>query len=236
MNILRFLIYALVTTFLSSCGSSGGGSDSNLDNSSDAQYRITFNSVWDDMRFPTRFPSNAHFSGLIGTTHNDTASFWGANLLASAGVKQVAETGSKSSFIAEIEVEQNLGNAEFLLNGGSIGSSPGDVSYEFSINRNLSLVTLISMVAPSPDWFVGVHDLDLYDEIAADWIDNLTVDLAVYDAGTDRGRSFKSSNNAETPPENIALLTSDAADTDFVNGIQRATMEYIGTFTFERIK
>lgn len=238
MKSLKVIAVCISAVFLHACGSSGdgSGSDSNLDETSDAQYRVTFTSVWDNMKFPTNFPSNAHFSGLIGATHNDSISFWSSGVTASSGVKQVAESGGKSAFITEITAEQASGNADFLLDGNGIVSSPDDVSYEFSVNQTFSQVTLISMVAPSPDWFVGVHDLDLYDVVKGEWIDDLTVNLGVYDAGTDSGANFKSGNAAEGTAKNIALLTSDPADTDFVSGIQSATMEPIGTFTFERIK
>lgn len=233
----KVIAIGITAVFLNACSSgSDNDSDSNLDAASDAQYRVTFTSVWDDINFPTNFPSNAHFSGLVGATHDGSVSFWGDGVMASSGVQQVAETGGKSVFITEIADQQDIGSTDVLLDGGGIASSPNEVSYEFSINQSFSEVTLISMVAPSPDWFVGVHDLDLYDDVKDEWIDEMIVNLAVYDAGTDSGESFRSDNEAEGMPENIALLTSDPTDTDFVNGIQSATMESVGSFTFERIK
>ena len=239
MKFAKVIAIGITAVFLNACssgGSSDNDNDSNLDAASDAQYRVTFTSVWDDIKFPTNFPSNAHFSGLVGATHDDSISFWDGGVAASSGVQQVAESGGKSAFMVEIAAEQDKGSADVLLDGGGIANSPTEVSYEFSINQKFSLVTLISMVAPSPDWFVGVHDLDLYDEMDGDWIDSITVNLEVYDAGTDSGMSFKSNNAAEATPENIALLTSNAADADFASGIQRATMESVGTFKFERIQ
>ena len=235
MNCTRLISILSLAVLIGAC-SSGGSNNSNTTVASDAQYRVTFTSIWDDIVFPTRFPANAHFSGLIGTTHNNSVNFWANGIVASDGVKQVAETGGKSAFKVEIESSQNNGNAEFLLDGGGIGSSPGNVSYEFSINQNFSLVTLISMVAPSPDWFVGIHDIDLYDSNAGDWLQSKTIDLKVYDAGTDDGVIFTASNSATSPRENISLLSSIASDTDFVDGVQSGTMQHIGSFVFERIK
>jgi hypothetical protein len=236
MKSTRLVFVCVVAFLVGACGSSGGGSDSNVDASSDAVYKVSFTADWNGTDFPTNFPGGAHFSGLIGATHSDTVSFWDSGVAASAGVQQVAETGGKSIFKTEIAAVQASGEADFLLDGNGIGSSPGNVSYEFSINQTFSLVTLISMVAPSPDWFVGAHDLDLYDAVKDEWIEEITVDLEVYDAGTDSGERFKSDNASEGTAKNIALLTSDATDTDFVSGIQSATMESVGTFTFERIQ
>lgn len=207
---------------------------SSVDNTADAQYRITFTSNWNSTDFPTDYPSKAHFSGLVGGTHNDTISFWSAGTIASSGVKSVAETGSKSVFQAEIETAQGNGSAEYLLSGNGIGSGTGTTTLDFSVNKDHSRVALISMIAPSPDWFIGVHDLDLYDTVASDWKQSVTVELKAYDSGTDDGESFKSSNSASNPRQDIALLSSNPA-TDFTNGVHHNTAEHIATFTFDKI-
>ncbi len=60
------------------------------------------------------------------------------------------------------------------------------------------------MVAPSPDWFVGVSGLSLWDGDA--WIESLSVDLKPYDAGTEQGDAFSLANPATVPQELIAML------------------------------
>ena len=60
------------------------------------------------------------------------------------------------------------------------------------------------MVAPSPDWFVGVSGLDL--RPGGTWVSSLTVDLFSYDAGTDSGPNFTSPNTDTNPQDPIALL------------------------------
>ena len=34
-----------------------------------ARYNLTFNATWSAQTHPTEFPASAHFSGLIGMTH-----------------------------------------------------------------------------------------------------------------------------------------------------------------------
>jgi hypothetical protein len=60
------------------------------------------------------------------------------------------------------------------------------------------------MIAPSPDWFVGVSGLELRPD--GEWIGKLGVDLLPYDAGTDSGLSFTSPNNNTNPAEPITSL------------------------------
>jgi hypothetical protein len=60
------------------------------------------------------------------------------------------------------------------------------------------------MVAPSPDWFVGVDSLPLYEN--GQWRPLITVDLFPYDSGTDSGVFFDSPNADTQPREPIAAL------------------------------
>lgn len=60
------------------------------------------------------------------------------------------------------------------------------------------------MVAPSPDWFVGVSGLDF--RANGQWIDSLVLDLDTHDAGTDAGSDFTSPNTDITPHIPISIL------------------------------
>ena len=86
------------------------------------------------------------------------------------------------------------------------------------------------MVAPSPDWFVGVHGLNMLDS-NGQFMQSTTVDLAVYDAGTDSGLQYASANQDTQPRETIALVNSDGADSDLVDGQPAA-----GQFIFELLQ
>ncbi len=230
-----FKAIVLFAMFITVAGcSSDGGSDTDRDANASATYKVTFTTVWTNTTFPTMFPSGAHFSGLIGGTHNEQIKFWETGQMATDGIESMAETGSKSSLSAEVNAAIADGKAEFELSGAG-NSAAGTVDLEFDINETYPLVTLVSMVAPSPDWFVGVSDLSLFDAAAGDWMDTVTVDLKVYDAGTDSGSTFTASNAGTQPADPIALLTSVSTDTDFTNGVGSGG-EFIATMTFTRIK
>ena len=85
-----------------------------------------------------------------------------------------------------------------------MGSFPTTTQSTFEIEVGDPNVTLISMVAPSPDWFVGVSDVSLRN--GALWVQALTVDLHPYDAGTEDGSGFSLSNPATNPQEPITLI------------------------------
>ena len=194
--------------------------------SATAMYRVTFDSAWSASTHPDEFPPNPHFSGLIGGTHGDQVRFWEHGGQASAGIEAMAELGSKFPLDQEVEAAITAGTAEHALSGGGIGRSPGSVSLEFEIGRDAPRVTLVSMVAPSPDWFVGVSALSLLE--AGDWVASRTVTLRAYDAGTDSGTTYTAGNADTQPREAIAEIEGAPLA---VSG----AVAPIGTFTFTRI-
>lgn len=146
----------------------------------------------------------------------------------------MAERGQKAALLDEVDSAMRAGLAVAPLSGGGIAATETEVTLEFTVTQAQSLVTLVAMVAPSPDWFVGVHDLPLF--VSRQWQAKVTVPLEVYDAGTDDGSGFESADAAAAAHVAIRTLTSAAGDTDFRDGLHRATGSAMGTFTFERLR
>jgi hypothetical protein len=192
-----------------------------------AKYRVTFTSTWSAETHPTNFPSpSQHYSPLIGGTHNQDITFWEPGGTATPGMESMAETGSPSTLSAEVNAAISAGDAQYKLSGGGLGTSPGSVEMEFELSQGFPLVTLVSMIAPSPDWFIGVHDLNLF--VDGDWVDSLSVSLLPYDAGTDDGISYFS-GNADTNPQGVI-----SAITGFPLEYEGSVAEF-GKFIFTRI-
>ena len=192
-----------------------------------ARFSVTFNAQWSRASHPTDFPGNPHFSGLIGATHNSDVSLWTPGGSATPGIRNMAETGGKSPLTSEIEAHRSMGTVSNILSGGGVGRSPGTVSIEFDISQNHPLVSLVSMIAPSPDWFVGIHGLNLL--VNGDWPDELIMDLEAYDAGTDSGVTYTSRNLATTPQGSISRVTDAPLDDSL-------GLPPIGQFIFTRIE
>lgn len=63
-----------------------------------------------------------------------------------------------------------------------ISSAAGSTtSGTFTADRFHSFVSVTSMIAPSPDWFTGVRDIDLCN--GSSWRSSVTLALNLYDAG-----------------------------------------------------
>jgi len=138
----------------------------------------------------------------------------------------MAETGSKSPLSSEIQRVIDGGQGQTLISGGGISNSPGMVSVEFDMSNSHPLVSITTMIAPSPDWFVGVRDLNLFEN--GDWVNSKSVQVGVYDAGSDSGASFTSANQPTSPRAAISMITDGPL-------AENGVVASMGTMTFTRI-
>ena len=191
-----------------------------------ARYRVTFQATWSAATHPDEFPPGPHFSGLVGGVHDASTRFWAPGQTASAGIERMAELGSQGPLSLEVQQAIAEGAARGVLIGGGIGPSPGQTALEFDVDQRHPLVTLVSMIAPSPDWFVGVNGLNLYRN--GRWVEDLTMKLYPFDAGTDSGSTYAAADSDTQPREPIREITGPP----FRNG---GVVQPMGSFRFERI-
>ena len=167
-----------------------------------ATYTVTFQGNWTTESTPDGVVGGAHFTTLIGAVHNDMVTFWAPGGTATAGVEAVAELGATGTFRNEVAAAG--ANASVVSKG--IGGSPtAKATFEINVTSDHSLFTLLSMIGPSPDWFVGVSGLSLLDA-QNQWRSEHEVDLFPYDAGTEDGEGFSLSNSATDPQETITSI------------------------------
>lgn len=194
----------------------------------EAMYRATFTATWSVDTHPVNFPDNPHFSPLTGAVHSEQAIFWESGQNATDGIEQMAETGATAILLTEVNAVIDEGRALSAIQGGGIPESPGSTSVEFTVNRDYPLVTLVSMLAPSPDWFIGVNSLQMIDE-NGDFRQSITIDLNLYDSGTDGGTRYTSADE-DIPRSPIGMVNSFPLDSDFQEGqptVGRLTLELI---------
>lgn len=205
-----FFKYSLlpVTAFsiaLAGCG--GGNSDNNIRLSDpvgvapeiinpienlvladNVRFRVTLENYWGVENFPQGFPDNAHLSLVGGGTHNAAVSFWEPGEVASRGIEDVAEAGLIDILLFdEVTPAINNGTADSIIEvrtftDAMIDGVPGVQVFEIAMDIDYPLVSMVSMLGPSPDWFVGVSALSLRDN--GQWMNELVVELPLYDGGT----------------------------------------------------
>jgi len=200
---MKAITAIILSTFLFACSDSGS-SDFIVDGTGDVEYSISLNVSWSAATHPQNFPSNPHFSKLVGSSHNFNAVFWQAGDIASAGIEQMAETGNTSALINEINTSKSAGNSDNTILGDGIDTSPGSRTFSLPVKASHSYLTVVTMIAPSPDWFIGTSAYNLMPN--GNWIDNATIILYAYDAGTDSGTSYTSANADSNPQQVISQI------------------------------
>ncbi|NKB62519.1 MAG: elongation factor Ts [Gammaproteobacteria bacterium] len=173
-----------------------------------ATFEITFSSLWSDQTHPKEFPPNPHFSEFTGVIHNGLVSFWTPGMLATEGVKNVAERGREDKFLEETSraIESGAASSGFEIDGFYQEETPS-VKVVVSASHQHTLLSVITMLAPSPDWFTGVHDLEL--RPSGEWITSKVLQTYTYDAGTDSGLSYESRNQPTEPPAPITRIEGE---------------------------
>lgn len=187
-----------------------------------AQYRLTFTSNWSQQTHPHpsgSLPSQAHWSPFVVAIHSDQVDFLNMGAPASQGVQNIAEIGNATVFLQEVNAAVSAGTAQEGFQAGDIDDALGSIDIDIELSQTYPMVTVLSMIAPSPDWFVALDGLSLYDGTA--WVDQISLDVYAYDAGTDSGVDYTSSNLPTTPADNISTL----------EGVSPFSSEKIGTFT-----
>ena len=187
---------------------------------STAVYTVEFRGAWTTAATPDGLPGGAHFSRLIGAVHNAGVTFLEGGGTASAGVESMAEIGGTSTL--RREVADAGPSALSVIQGDTdfIGTTTTK-RHSITVTTDHPRVTLVTMIAPSPDWFIGVSGLSLLDG-SGNWLSTREVSLYPWDAGTENGSGFSLSNPATSPR---GVITS-------IRGTGKFSTEPIATLTF----
>lgn len=188
------------------------------------QYELLFDITWSADTHPGAFPSNAHFSRLVGHTHNENYRLWTPGELSSLGTQRIAELGSTTAANTEMRNAQSAGDAGVIFDAGGLGRVPASRTHVFEANLSFPMVSFASMIAPSPDWFVGGSGVVLHD--GEKWLSEIAFDMIPWDAGTDSGTDFTSPNQATNPHTVIHELVNPL---DADNSIGRFTLRLVST-------
>uniref|UniRef100_A0A670Y3K0 Spondin-1 n=1 Tax=Pseudonaja textilis TaxID=8673 RepID=A0A670Y3K0_PSETE len=177
-----------------------------------AKYRLTFYGNWSEKSHPKDYPRRAnHWSAIIGGSHSKNYVLWEYGGYASEGVKQVAELGSPVKMEEEIRQQSDEVLTVIKAKAQWPAWQPLNVraapSAEFSVDRTRHLMSFLTMLGPSPDWNVGLSAEDLCTKDCG-WVQKVIQDLIPWDAGTDSGVTYESSNKPTVPQEKIRPLTS----------------------------
>ncbi len=172
----------------------------------EATYSVTLDVRWSEPSHALEWPHNAHTSGMVGAVHTARYVMFGDGRTATTGLKLVAENGRSSVIEAELAEAQRRNRVGAVFTADGLATVPGAIRAEFSVTENFPLVSFVTMLAPSPDWFTGVAGVNL--KTAGEWRERVVHTLWAWDAGTDSGQTYKSANDETQPQQSVRLVSS----------------------------
>ncbi len=172
-----------------------------------ARYKLELHISWSKANHPHDWPqTGGHMSGLVVVAHGSRYVLFEDGRTASSGLKLVAENGRSTVLDAEFTEARRRERIGEVVKAEGLKKVPGTMKAEFIASEDHPLVSFVTMLAPSPDWFTGASAVNLRAE--GKWVKRLRVPLWAWDAGTDSGSSYTSANMETQPAQSIRLLAT----------------------------
>lgn len=167
-----------------------------------ASYKIIITGTWKSPQHT--IPVTEHFTQFVGLIHSSECNVYKVGFLASKGVEDVAERGNSVILKKEMDslIALNKALSKFFL---TIPGIVGTDSTTINVNIKNAKISFESMLAPTPDWFVGIDSYNLIQN--EKWITDIIIPVYGYDAGTEDGDVFGYANPATIPQQPISLMT-----------------------------
>lgn len=169
----------------------------------EASFSVTFRSHWVDGVTAEGVPEDVAFTPMIVAIHQQAGDIYEVGGLASPGIKRLAQTGTQTQLNAELRALRAARTVR-TFGTGTPGRGRGQSTVKLSASRDRPMLTMISTVAPSPDWIVGINGVDLCQ--SGQWVDSMLLPLMAQDAGVDSGETFSAPDQSTEPQQPIQYL------------------------------
>ncbi|XP_048525881.1 spondin-1 [Dendroctonus ponderosae] len=180
----------------------------------EAKYEVTFEGLWSRNTHPKDFPSTSRvtrFSDIIGASHTINYTFWNYGDLASEGLQELAEYGNTRLLESELKAKSDQIRTIIKARGVSFPNITGKTFAVFRVDSKHHLMSIVSMIDPSPDWIVGVSGLELCLRNCS-WTESKVLNLYPWDVGTDDGITYLSVDQPAVNKQPIRRLKFDYPD------------------------
>jgi hypothetical protein len=191
-------------------------------------YQVTFERTWSSDTHPQDFPLLAHFSPVIGATHDGRYQLFANGSTATPGVERLCEEGKHQPLDAEIQSAIRSGGAGALIETSApLRSVPETAVATFSIDEQHPMVSIAAMIAPSPDWCAVAADVELLEGGA--FVEQKTVALVAWDMGTDAATTYRALDDDMQPRGPV-----QPSQSDYFRAGEMSTP--VGRVTFTRVR
>ena len=205
----------------------------NRDAESDkAKYAVVFVPSWNPATHPFEYPVTHGKKGLltpiIGATHNGKYRIFKKGMRPTPGLERLSERGKHDPLDSEIQAAIDAGKAGMLIKteAGSEGLVHAPLSLDLEVSRGFPMVSLVGMIAPSPDWFYGVSAVKLRSK--GRWVPSMTVTAYAYDSGGDLGTTYMAEDRNAEKKQKTRLNRSK-------HFIKKGQAVPVGVFVFKRL-
>ena len=173
-----------------------------------ATYQVRFINLWNSADH-LGFPGNAHFSDIVVGTHKPNFHLFKIGELSDPAFELLAELGQTNRLKRKLNQAKRNGVVENIqIVPAFYPTGKGEeIEFEVEVSKDFPLLSFATMIAPSPDWIVGLDSVQV--TLGGAFIDGLEIDLYAIDAGTEEGDypgNFSLQNEASRPLSRIGLL------------------------------
>ena len=186
-----------------------------------AAYRIEYDVTWSAESHPNTLPDGAHVSPIFVVSHANENDLFAAGAEATDGIEMMAETGAVGVLASETNNNPSVLNSAI----GSRLDAPASQTLEIELDQDHPLLSAASMLAPSPDWFIAVNNVEVFKD--GQWLETIQLTMRPYDAGTDSETTFTTVDLDADPAQSIGA----PADGAFVDA---AAENHFATITITR--
>jgi hypothetical protein len=139
-----------------------------------------------------------HSGNFFFVTHDDNYRLFTLGQMARPGI-------AKTSMFGTVDTLKMNARGVYGMKTSPPISLPGKASVTIKANDAHPLLSFSAMVAPSPDWFFGVPNVNL--KQGGRWVDSMSINVMAYDAGSDSGTKFQNMPDVPTkPPQPVSVL------------------------------
>ena len=181
-------------------------------------YRITIENNW-NRRDHLALPGNAHFSPVVAISHNDKYDLVTLGGTTSDVLEPVAELGQTGLIEKDIADAKIAGSVlESIITKNMFVPSQRTQTFEVTVTEEHPFMSLVSMIAPSPDWVIAVSNMKLFNKDQGFFNGVTKLPLYALDGGTesgDRPGNFSINNEETLPLQPVNQLTGRGFNAPF---------------------
>ncbi len=175
------------------------------------EYRVVLRSTWTPATHPFEYPAagaltGPHFSGVIGASHTGAYALFAEGALPTPGLERLSEEGRHSPLDEEIRAALAGGSVGMLFESGPLRDFGDSIVTTVRVDDAHPMVSLVAMIAPSPDWFTGAANVNLMENGA--WVASRTLTLEAWDSGGDDGTTYKAADRDTNPKRPTSRATT----------------------------